>query len=278
MDSSGVMTLAASVCAFLCVALATMVLVDFVIYVSARYKEKFLQQTAAELDDVVLQVPPGRILDVSLALSAFGGFMAITFSGVGSRNWSLEQGIVIGVVAAGICFPLPRLYLRFLKQHRLRKFNQQLENTIMSISASLKAGFSINQALNGVVAESPQPTAFEFQLLTNEVRLGVPLDEALEKMVARLESPDMELVATAIITARQTGGELTVVLARLAGLIRERMRINNKLMAMTSQGRMQAGLIGVAPLVLFFAMSAIAPGMMAAFYHSSLGILLLVAT
>ena len=276
MWESHLMIILASGSAFLCVTLATLVLVDFVAFVSSRYKEKFIQEAAVELDDVVLQVPPGRILDVSLAMSAFGGFMAITFSGVGSSNWSLNQGLILGLITAIIIFPLPRLYLRFLKQHRMKKFNAQLEGALTSISCSLKAGFSINQALNTVVTESPQPIAFEFRLLTNEVRLGVPLDEGLEKMVKRLDSPDLELVATAIITARQTGGELTVILDRLAELIRERMRITNKLMALTAQGRLQALMIGAMPIMLLIAMSYIVPGMMQTFYHSVMGIMMLV--
>ncbi len=276
MIESQLMMVSAAVCAFLSVMLATLVLIDFVAYVSSRYKDKFIQEAAVELDDVVLQVPPGRILDVSLALSAFGGFMAVTISGVGSSSWSLNQGLAIGTIVAIMLFPLPRLYLRFLKRHRMKKFNMQLEGALTSISCSLKAGFSINQAMNSVVAESPQPIAFEFRLLTDEVRLGVPLDEALGKMVKRLDSPDFELVATAIITARQTGGELTAILDRLAELIRERMRIANKLMALTAQGKLQAIMIGAMPVLLLLVMSYIVPGMMQAFYSSAIGIMLLV--
>ena len=79
------------------------------------------------------------------------------------------------------------------------------------MSSSLKAGFSINQAMDAVAHENRSPISFEFTLLMQELRLGVPLEDALEKMNKRLHSSDFELVSVAIITARQTGGELTAI-------------------------------------------------------------------
>ena len=92
-----------------------------------------------------------------------------------------------------------------------------------------------------------------------------------------LESQDFELVAVAIITARQTGGELTTVLEELAGVIRERMRITQRVRALTSQGRMQAWLIASVPFVLMFAMMHLAPDLMDAFFGSLAGIVVLLA-
>ena len=91
-------------------------------------------------------------------------------------------------------------------------------------------------------------------------------------MNRRLGSEDFELVATAIITARQTGGELTGTLERLAALIRERMRINNKLRSMTAMGRLQAIMIGAMPFLLLFGMYQISPRMMDSFMGSILGV------
>ena len=116
-----------------------------------------------------------------------------------------------------------------------------------------------------------------FTLLTHEIRLGVQFDTALRKMADRLESQDFELVAVEIITARQTGGELTSVLEELAGVIRERMRITQRVRALTSQGRMQAWLIASVPFLLMFAMMHLAPDLMDAFFGSIVGIVILLA-
>ena len=94
-------------------------------------------------------------------------------------------------------------------------------------------------------------------------------------MSNRLRCPDFELVAIAIITARQTGGELTSILERLASVIRERVRIMQKIDSLTALGRMQAWIIGAMPFFLFFAMLYISPDMMNSFFSSPVGLLIL---
>jgi len=271
------MYLLASVCAGLCALFATFVIVEFMSYTSARYKERFLAEAAVELDDVLLQLPANRILDLSIAIAAasfflFGGLSSFLSSEV---NWI--RTIAIGTISAVVAFLAPRFYLRALKKQRLAKFNEQLEDALLSMSSALKAGFSITQALENVASENRYPISFEFTLLLQELRLGVQFDTALRKMADRMGSQDFELVAVAIITARQTGGELTTVLEELAGVIRERMRIMQRVRALTSQGRMQAWLIASVPFVLMFAMMRLAPDLMDAFFGSLVGIVVLVA-
>ena len=190
-------------------------------------------------------------------------------------NFSTVRMVIVAVIAAVAAFPIPRVILKYLRKERMKKFNLQLEDALLSISGSLKAGFSINQALDTVANQNKSPISFEFRLLMHEIRLGVSLDTALEKMNKRLDSPDFELIAMAIITARQTGGELTAILERLAGVIRERVRITGRIQALTAQGRLQAVIIGLMPFALFFAMMYVAPDMMNNFFSSGVGILFL---
>ncbi|QSH42500.1 type II secretion system F family protein [Lentisphaerota bacterium ZTH] len=265
-----------AVCAFIAVTLATLVIVDFFSYVSGRYKERYLKEAAVELDDVLLQMPPSRVFDFSLAISGIAAFMTFGFYAAGSGAFALPKGIFLSLLVAVISFPAPRLILRFIRKKRLEKFNEQLEDALNSIASSLKAGFSINQALESIAAENKRPISVEFRLLVQEIRLGVSLDKALDNMCGRLGSDDMELIATAIITARQTGGELTAILERLAGVIRERVRINNRLRAMTAQGKLQAALIGIMPFALLFMMCKIVPDTMDHFFGSLVGIFSLI--
>ena len=123
--------------------------------------------------------------------------------------------------------------------------------------------------------EARPPISVEFRLLAQECRLGVPLTQALENMNRRLESEDFELVATAIITARQTGGELTGALERLAALIRERLRIARKLHAITAMGRMQAWMIGAMPFVLLIGINYVAPALLEGIFDYIIGYALL---
>ena len=101
------------------------------------------------------------------------------------------------------------------------------------------------------------------------------MEVALANMQKRLQSADFDLVVTAIITARQTGGELTSTLERLAELIRERLRITRKLAAMTSMGRLQAILIGLMPFMLLWGMYYVSPGMVTAFFDTTFGFIAL---
>lgn len=265
----------ASLCAGVSVMFATLVIVEFASFASSRYKERYLRDTAVELDDVFLQMPAGRIFDLTIALSGLSAFISVIIFGLSSTSWSWPKAAFIAAMAAVVTFPAPRLYLKFLGKRRLEKFNEQLEDALNSMSSALKAGFSINQAIEVIASENRNPISVEFRLLLQEIRLGVPLEQALENMVKRLGSEDFELVATAILTARQTGGELTVIFERLAGMIRERMRIAGKLRALTAQGRLQSYIVGAMPFLLMIVMNYIAPDMMSAFFNSMAGILLI---
>lgn len=262
-----------SLCVLMAVTLATLVIIDSFLYISARYKERYLKEAAVELDDVLLQMPAGRIFDLSLAISAFCCFMTVIIFGMTSGGFSWVKAIGLGAIIAIVTFPMPRLILRYLRIRRLAKFNEQLEDALGSMSSALKAGFSINQALEAIADENRPPISIEFRLLVQELRLGVPLEDALDNMCKRIESEDFELVAVAIITARQTGGELTAVLERLASVIRQRLRIYRKVSALTAQGRLQAIVIGIMPFALMFMMSYIVPDAMAAFFESVIGII-----
>ncbi len=268
--------LLASVSAGLCVFFSVYIIIDFMLFTGNRYKERFIKEAAVEMDDVLLQIPPGRVLDVSLAGSAIAAFIVVGLLCLTSADPSWTKIIFLAMIAVAVTFPIPRLYLRHLKKQRLQKFSDQLEDALLSMSSSLKAGFSINQAMESVAQENRSPISFEFKLLTNEIRLGVSLEEALENMNKRMMSPDLELVSVAIITARQTGGELTGVLERLAGVIRERVRIQQKIRSLTAQGRMQAWIIGLVPFALMLALFYIAPDMMDSFFSNFVGILLLI--
>ena len=235
------------VCAFASVTLAMLVLIDFGIYIAGRYRERYLEEAKTELDDILIQLPASRMLDLSIALSAAGAIITVVITSTQSEQISWGLGVFIALIVGAALFPVPRFVLRFLRAQRLIKFNQQLEDALGMISSSLKAGFSINQALEKVSEQDLHPIALEFRLLMQELQLGVPLDQALENMSRRVGSDDFELVSTAIITARQTGGELTETLERVAALIRERGRISNKVRALTAMGRLQAIMIGAMP-------------------------------
>ena len=256
------------------ITLAALALIDSAWYLAERYRGRYLKEARTELDDVLIQIPPARILDLSLALSALCAIIVVLVAAALESfawEWAMAAALAAGVAA----FPVPRLALKAIRRRRLHKFNLQLEDALGMMSGALKAGFSINQALEEISELDIHPIAVEFRLLMQEIRLGVPLDQALENMNRRFESDDFELVATAIITARQTGGELTTVLERVAGLIRERVRIAAKVRSQTAMGRLQALIIGVMPFLLLAGMLYISPEPTRMFLDSPLGMIAL---
>ncbi len=270
-------TFLAGLCAAAAVTFSSLVVINFMTEASARYKERYIRETGIEYEDILLSMPAGRVFDLSLGVSALGMFLGVAMVSLAAESPEMPVLVIAGTIGAVVCFPVPRAILKYMKKKRLEKFNEQLEDALLSISGSLKAGFSILQALDLIASENRPPISYEFTVLMQELRLGVPFDEALEKMAQRIGSQDFELVSVAICTARQTGGELTGVLERLAAVIRERVRIQRKLIAMTAQGRLQAYMIGAMPFLLLFALSKVAPDMMRPFFNSVVGLLVICA-
>ena len=268
--------LIAAICAGLSVTFATYIVVDFVIEVSKRYRERYISENSDDFDNLFVQLQPEKIFEFSLLLSTMLSLIGAAVLYFMLKRFSIAGTALIVVILSSVGFILPKVFLNILKQKRLFKFNMQLEDALSSMSSSLKAGFSINQAVDEVAKTNVNPISIEFRLLMQEIRLGVSMENALHKMCDRLDSSDFELVATAIITARQTGGELTSIFDRLANMIRERNRINNKLRAMTSMGKMQAYIIGFMPIVLLFIIGNIAPQMVGFFFQTLIGIMLLI--
>ena len=257
------------------VTFAALIVFDVVHYIALRYRERFLQETDTVLNDVLLQLPANRILDFSIGLAVTGTILSFGILFLKNPVFS-ALNIVLALVIGCILFPIPRITLQIIRKQRLQKFNFQLEDALRVIATSLKAGFSINQALEEVANMNIHPVSVEFRLLLQELRLGVTFEQAFENMNNRLNSADFELVTAAILTARQTGGELTGALERVADLIRERVRISNKIKAMTAMGRLQAILIGAMPFLLLLGMHYVNPVMIANFFDTIYGWIALV--
>ena len=171
---------------------------------------------------------------------------------------------------------IPRWVIRRMRQKRLELFNEQLVEAMQTMSNSLRAGFSVLQAFDMVVKENRRPISEELGLFLHQHRLGVKFEEAMENLSKRVGSQDLDLMITAIEISRQTGGNLTEVFDQLAGVIRERMRVEGKIRSLTAQGRLQAVIVGLMPLLLASAMYFISPAMMTGFVTSTVGVMIIV--
>ncbi|HEY7736509.1 MAG TPA: type II secretion system F family protein [Candidatus Limnocylindrales bacterium] len=154
------------------------------------------------------------------------------------------------LVGALLGFMLPRLWLSRRKNARLNAFNKSLPDTITLIANALRAGSSFLQAIELVVRESRPPISTEFGRVIREVNLGLPFEQALENMVRRVRSDDLELMATAISIQHTVGGNLAEILDSIAFTIRERVRIKGEIRTLTAQQRLSGYVVGFLPIGL----------------------------
>jgi tight adherence protein B len=166
------------------------------------------------------------------------------------------------LVAALIGFMLPRFWLGRRKSGRLNAFNKQLPDTITLLANALRAGSSFLQAIELVVRESRPPVSTEFGRVIREVNLGLPFEQALENMVRRVRSDDLELMATAISIQHTVGGNLAEILDSIAYTIRERVRIKGEIKTLTAQQRLSGYVVGFLPIGLAGFLFVAAPNFM----------------
>jgi tight adherence protein B len=197
-----------------------------------------------------LAIWAGSIIGVPLLMLFLSAFVSTL------RNpLFLLIGLVIG-------FFLPRLWLARRRNGRLGAFNKQLPDTITLIANALRAGSSFLQAIELVVRETRPPISIEFARVIREVNLGLPFEQALENMVRRVRSDDLELMATAIAIQHQVGGNLAEILDSIAYTIRERIRIKGEIRTLTAQQRLSGYVVAGLPIGLAAFLFVAAPGFM----------------
>ncbi len=177
------------------------------------------------------------------------------------------------LIGALIGFMLPKFWLNRRKNGRLKSFNKQLPDTITLIANALRAGSSFLQAIELVVRESRPPISTEFARVIREVNLGLPFDQALENMVRRVRSDDLELMATAISIQHNVGGNLAEILDSIAYTIRERVRIKGEIQTLTAQQRLSGYVVGFLPIGLAGFLFIAAPKFMDPMFYNPPGIL-----
>jgi tight adherence protein B len=219
--------------------------------------------TLAQLNKVVEQRDFGANLareiaraDLKLKVSEYLGIWAASTIGIPVLFLVFSIGLpALGnplalLAGALIGFMLPRLWLGRRKAGRLNAFNKNLPDTITLIANALRAGSSFLQAIELVVRESRPPISTEFGRVIREVNLGLPFEQALENMVRRVKSDDLELMATAISIQHTVGGNLAEILDSIAFTIRERVRIKGEIKTLTAQQRLSGYVVGFLPIGL----------------------------
>jgi tight adherence protein B len=204
-------------------------------------KSSWGDRTARELARADLKVKASEY--ISLIIIAGIGVGAVTWF-FGGKNWvSALIGFVVGMM-------IPRMYVRRRQGQRLIRFNEQLADMLNLMVNGLRAGYSTMQAMEAVSREMPPPISDEFRRVVQEMQIGLPMEKALENLLRRIPSDDLDLVITAINVQREVGGNLAEILDTISYTIRERVRIKGEIRVLTAQVVYSGRFLALMPLII----------------------------
>ncbi len=190
-------------------------------------------------------------------------------------GFALAPGILprffVGAVFGGLAWYAADRYLDFQWQRYQREFEEQLPDMVGVVSNAVKSSFSVQQALDLVTSEFNDPMAAEVTEVLQEIRMGLPFEEALGNWGERLDNDDLDIFVTALVIQRQTGGNLSEVLENLAGTMRERRRIQGQIRTLTTQGRFSGTILTFLPVGLYVVLYILAPERMGVLFSDPLG-------
>jgi tight adherence protein B len=167
----------------------------------------------------------------------------------------------ITAFVVGLTFStLPYLYVRSKRQKRLNTLEEQFPESLDFLSRSMRAGHAFSISLQMVGEEMADPLGQEFRALFNEQNLGAPLDVALRNFGTRVPLLDVRFFTSSVLLQRQTGGNLSEILTRLAYIIRERFRLKGQVKAASAHGRLTATILTLLPVGTMLGLLVVAPG------------------
>jgi len=193
----------------------------------------------AALEQANIPMTPGEAILAMFGLAAVGGVFLAIFSGP-------VTGLIVFVGL--LLFFI--FMIRYAGGREKKRFEKQLPDTLTLLSTSLRAGYSLLQAIEAVAAEAPEPTSREFSRGVTESRLGRTVSDALQGIAERTQSQDFEWATMAIEIQREVGGNLAEVLQTVADTMLSRNRLKGEIKALTAEGRISAFVLGSLPFAL----------------------------
>lgn len=223
-----------------------------------RSKETFMQSFYRIVQQVAKPFVSKSFLPLDLKLRQAGipllgaEFVVanLIISGVvGVLIYMLTIEETFAMIAAAIVPFVCWFMLSVLIRKRKNAFTEQLGDCLITFANALRAGYSFQQAMDVIAKEMESPIAQEFRRTSTDVKMGIPLETALEQMDKRVSSTDFTLVVTAVLIQREVGGNLAQILDSISDTIAERIRMKREINALTAQGRLSAVILLLLPFV-----------------------------
>jgi tight adherence protein B len=174
--------------------------------------------------------------DMKFKVGEYFVLIIVTILVGGLVSWFLGNRHPVSALIGGVIGAFaPGFYVNSQQKKRLQKFNDQLSDMLNLMVNGLRAGYSTMQAMEAISKELPSPICDEFRRVIQEMQIGIPMESALDNLLRRIPSQDLDFVVTAINVQREVGGNLSEILDNISFTIRERVRIKGEVRVLTSQ-------------------------------------------
>ena len=204
------------------------------------YKETFTESASANMTDMFMTIDANRLFQFNLFAMVVLPILI----------WFLFGDPITTIAVFCLIAFLPTLFYKTMRKRRLRKFEEQLPDGLIMLSGAMRAGASLNIALENLVKEQPAPLSQEFELLMREQRIGVEFDVSLTNMEKRLPLQDFAMLASALRINREIGGNLAEIFDLLGETLRQKHTMEGKIESLTAQGKLQGIVMTGLPILL----------------------------
>ncbi|MYM85416.1 pilus assembly protein TadB [Duganella sp. FT50W] len=208
----------------------------------------------AKLDRLLLQTGRGMSAAQLCALIGAGFVLGAVLAGVLGLPWFGLLAMGAGVAA------LPVFEALRAKRKRILRIEALLPDALDMMGRAMRAGHAFPTALKMVGEEIPDPLGAEFRSVFDEVNFGVSMPDALMNLALRVPSTDLRYFVIAVLIQRETGGNLTDLLASISAIIRDRLKLLGQVKVMSAEGRMSAWVLGLMPFAVGALVSVVNPG------------------
>jgi len=224
-------------------------------------------ETAKLADEIFIFTTPESFLKIQLGIGSgmFVLFFALLWPHIGIS-------IPFGIAMFFLGWRLPLYYLKHIaKPARVKKFTIQMLDALTLMANGLKSGLNLSKALQVVVDEMPNPIRQEFGLILSQNRIGLTLEQGFENLGKRIETEDVQMFVTSVNILRETGGNLSETFETIVTTIRERIKLQNKISAMTAQGMTSAVVVGLMPWGIAAMLYGVDPNTMRPLFTTPVG-------
>jgi len=225
----------------------------------------FTRKLESELSKAEILLRGEEFIGLNILTSILGGVVGFVVFG----------GVAPALLLTCVGIFLPGFIIRYRQRARLNEINLQIGDSLTVMINSLRAGYSFQQAVDLVGREMNGPLAVEFRRTMREINLGNTTEQALQNLIRRVESDDLDLMITAVLIQRQIGGNLAEIFENISNTIRERIRIKGEIKTLTAQGRISGTVIGLLPVAMFAVLMLISPDYIGLLLERRVGLIIL---